>query len=250
VHRSELERQIAAIATLHEPVRRGLYLYVARRRRDVGRDEAARALRISRALAAFHLDKLVRQGLLETSYRRLTGRRRPPPGPRPGSGRAPRTARRRHGARPARPPARRAGVVRLRADPEQRLRASRELSVRGPREPIAGARVRDEPRVARGRAPGRTGARHAGRAAPAAAVVLCGGAIRRPALLAVGDRALMLRTPAILLGVPMHLVRRRLQPLFDGRARVRDANGELPLLPAHVASRARICFAWCAQWRT
>ncbi len=77
MHRSELERQIAAIASLHEPVRRGLYLYVARRRRDVGRDEAARALRISRALAAFHLDKLVRQGLLETSYRRLTGRRGP-----------------------------------------------------------------------------------------------------------------------------------------------------------------------------
>jgi len=77
VYRSELERQIAAIASLHEPVRRGLYLYVARRRRDVGRDEAARALRISRALAAFHLDKLVRQGLLETSYRRLTGRRGP-----------------------------------------------------------------------------------------------------------------------------------------------------------------------------
>jgi len=77
VHRSELERQIAAIASLDEPVRRGLYCYVARRRRDVGRDEAARALRISRALAAFHLDKLVRQGLLETSYRRLTGRRGP-----------------------------------------------------------------------------------------------------------------------------------------------------------------------------
>src|SRR6266516_2821135 len=77
MHRSELERQIAAIASLHEPVRRGLYLYVARRRRDVGRDEEARALRISRALAAFHLDKLVRQGLLETSYRRLTGRRGP-----------------------------------------------------------------------------------------------------------------------------------------------------------------------------
>ncbi len=77
MHRSELERQIAAIASLDEPVRRGLYCYVARRRRDVGRDEAARALRISRALAAFHLDKLVRQGLLETSYRRLTGRRGP-----------------------------------------------------------------------------------------------------------------------------------------------------------------------------
>src|SRR5437870_863331 len=77
MHGSEFERQIAAIASLHEPARRGLYLYVSSRRREVGRDEAARALRISRALAAFHLDKLVQQGLLETSYRRLTGRRGP-----------------------------------------------------------------------------------------------------------------------------------------------------------------------------
>ncbi len=74
---TELERQIAAIASLAEPIRRRLYFYVARRRSDVGRDEAARALRISRALAAFHLDKLVDQGLLQTSYRRLTRRRGP-----------------------------------------------------------------------------------------------------------------------------------------------------------------------------
>ena len=74
---SELERQIAAIASLDEPIRRGLYLYVLGRRREVGRDEAARALRIARALAAFHLDKLVEHGLLETSYRRLTRRRGP-----------------------------------------------------------------------------------------------------------------------------------------------------------------------------
>ena len=74
---SELERQIAAIASLDEPIRRGLYLYVLARRREVGRDEAARALRIARALAAFHLDKLAEHGLLETSYRRLTRRRGP-----------------------------------------------------------------------------------------------------------------------------------------------------------------------------
>src|SRR5437899_7561159 len=36
-----------------------------------------RALRISRALAAFHLDKLVRLGLLDASFRRLTARRGP-----------------------------------------------------------------------------------------------------------------------------------------------------------------------------
>jgi len=74
---TDLERQIAAIALLDEPIRRGLYLYVAERRSEVGRDEAARALRISRALAAFHLDKLVQQGLLDASYRRLTARRGP-----------------------------------------------------------------------------------------------------------------------------------------------------------------------------
>lgn len=72
-----LERQIATIASLHDPVRGALYRYVSSRRRDVGRDEAARAVRISRALAAFHLDKLVGHGLLETSYRRLTARRGP-----------------------------------------------------------------------------------------------------------------------------------------------------------------------------
>src|SRR5207249_8860935 len=77
VRESELERQIAAIALLHDPMRRGLYRYVRGRRRDVSRDEAARALGVSRNLAAFHLDKLVAQNLLDTSYRRLTGRRGP-----------------------------------------------------------------------------------------------------------------------------------------------------------------------------
>ena len=74
---ADLDRQIATIALLDEPIRRGLYLFIAGRRCEVGRDEAARALRISRALAAFHLDKLVQQGLLDASYRRLTSRRGP-----------------------------------------------------------------------------------------------------------------------------------------------------------------------------
>jgi predicted ArsR family transcriptional regulator len=74
---SDLERQISAIALLDEPRRRRLYRYVLARRREVGRDEAARALHMSRALAAFHLDKLAEHGLLETSYRRLRHRRGP-----------------------------------------------------------------------------------------------------------------------------------------------------------------------------
>jgi len=77
VRESEIQRQIAAIALLHDPVRRGLYRYVAARRRDVSREEAARALRVSRNLAAFHLDKLVAQNLLATTYRRLTAGRGP-----------------------------------------------------------------------------------------------------------------------------------------------------------------------------
>jgi hypothetical protein len=50
--------QVAAIALLSEPARRALYGYVAAQGREVGRDEAANAVGVSRALAAFHLDKL------------------------------------------------------------------------------------------------------------------------------------------------------------------------------------------------
>jgi predicted ArsR family transcriptional regulator len=66
-----------AIAALHDPVRRRLYEYVAAAHHDVGRAEAADAVGAQRTLAAFHLDKLVEVGLLETGYRRLTGRTGP-----------------------------------------------------------------------------------------------------------------------------------------------------------------------------
>ena len=71
------EKEIAGLASLGEPARRALYLYVTGRHRDVGRDEAARAAGISRSLAAFHLDRLVEEGLLEVSFRRLSGRAGP-----------------------------------------------------------------------------------------------------------------------------------------------------------------------------
>lgn len=73
----KVESTIARIAGLADPVRRALYVYVAQRPGAVSRDQAARGVRISRPLAAFHLDKLVSQGLLEASYRRLTKRRGP-----------------------------------------------------------------------------------------------------------------------------------------------------------------------------
>ena len=57
---------------LDEPTRRALYDWVVRAGRGVGRDEAASGVGVSRALAAFHLDRLVAAGLLEAEYRRLT----------------------------------------------------------------------------------------------------------------------------------------------------------------------------------
>ena len=72
-----LEEEIAGLASLSEPARRELYLYVAGRKGDVSRDQAARATQISRSLAGFHLDRLVEEGLLEASFRRLTGRSGP-----------------------------------------------------------------------------------------------------------------------------------------------------------------------------
>ncbi|MGH7429994.1 MAG: helix-turn-helix transcriptional regulator [Candidatus Methylomirabilaceae bacterium] len=73
----ELERRIAALAALNEPVRQSLYFYVVNQQRDVSRDEAALAVGVTRTLAGFHLDRLAEEGLLETSFRRLSGRSGP-----------------------------------------------------------------------------------------------------------------------------------------------------------------------------
>ena len=72
-HRA-VEPQLAGLASLDDPVRRALYFYVVSRPADVGREEAARAAGISRTLAGFHLDRLAEAGLLDTSFRRLSGR--------------------------------------------------------------------------------------------------------------------------------------------------------------------------------
>ena len=69
--------ELEAMAALREPNRRRLYQYVERQPRAVSRDEAAEVVGISRALAAFHLDKLVGLGLLKAEYRRLSTRSGP-----------------------------------------------------------------------------------------------------------------------------------------------------------------------------
>lgn len=68
---------IEDVAVLTEPVRRALYAYVSDQLEPVGRDAAAEALDIGRPLAAFHLDRLVDAGLLDVTFRRLSGRAGP-----------------------------------------------------------------------------------------------------------------------------------------------------------------------------
>jgi len=72
-----VESQISGVAALNDPVRRALYEVVSNSLDAVGRDQAAEAVGVQRALAAFHLDKLADEGLLDVEFRRLTGRSGP-----------------------------------------------------------------------------------------------------------------------------------------------------------------------------
>jgi predicted ArsR family transcriptional regulator len=69
--------QVAAVAALAEPTRRRLYEYVVRQPHPLSRDDVAGALGVPRATTAFHLDRLVADGLLDVHYERRTGRTGP-----------------------------------------------------------------------------------------------------------------------------------------------------------------------------
>lgn len=68
---------IEVLSLLAEPVRGALYAWAVAAGRAVSRDEAAAAVKVTRALAAFHLDRLVAAGLLVAEYRRISGRTGP-----------------------------------------------------------------------------------------------------------------------------------------------------------------------------
>jgi predicted ArsR family transcriptional regulator len=74
---ADRDAQVAAVAALAEPTRRRLYDHVARRPDPVSRDEAAAATGVARGTAAFHLDRLVADGLLEVVFERRSGRTGP-----------------------------------------------------------------------------------------------------------------------------------------------------------------------------
>ncbi|WP_446666500.1 helix-turn-helix transcriptional regulator [Flexivirga sp. B27] len=69
-----VDEPTAELTALADPVRRRLYEFVAGQDGPVRRDTAADATGISRTLAAYHLDRMVKAGLLSTSYARPAGR--------------------------------------------------------------------------------------------------------------------------------------------------------------------------------
>ena len=73
----ERDAAVAAVAALGDPLRRKLYRFVSAQDHAVGRDEAAEGVGTTRSAAAFHLDRLVDDGLLEAHFRRLSGRQGP-----------------------------------------------------------------------------------------------------------------------------------------------------------------------------
>jgi predicted ArsR family transcriptional regulator len=73
---ADLERRIAGIAALEQPLRRALYQLLAAG--DwCSRDDAAAALGVPRSVAAFHLDKLAEAGVVEVRFERTSGRQGP-----------------------------------------------------------------------------------------------------------------------------------------------------------------------------
>jgi predicted ArsR family transcriptional regulator len=72
-----LGADLDAVGSLSDPTRRRLYVFVTRSSEPVGRDEAADALGIPRQTAAYHLDRLAEEGLVDVEFLRRSGRTGP-----------------------------------------------------------------------------------------------------------------------------------------------------------------------------
>jgi predicted ArsR family transcriptional regulator len=77
VHRQPLTERLAAVTSLDDPTRRALLGFVARSGEPLSKDAVANEFGMPRSTAAFHLDRLADQGLLEVEFRRLSGRTGP-----------------------------------------------------------------------------------------------------------------------------------------------------------------------------
>src|SRR4051794_17855091 len=73
---SSFADRVRGVATLDHPLTRAAYRLLAERG-EVSREATAEALDVARSVAAFHLDKLVDNGLADVRFERLTGRSGP-----------------------------------------------------------------------------------------------------------------------------------------------------------------------------
>jgi predicted ArsR family transcriptional regulator len=71
------QESLTRLGSLDDPTRRRLYEFVAGEADPVSRDQAAGNLDLDRSTVAYHLDKLVEQGLLAASFARPEGRTGP-----------------------------------------------------------------------------------------------------------------------------------------------------------------------------
>ena len=71
------DRDATGIGALSDPLRRRLYLFVCAQPHPVSRELAAEALELAPHQAKFHLDRLEREGLLDSFYARVSGRSGP-----------------------------------------------------------------------------------------------------------------------------------------------------------------------------
>ncbi len=69
--------RLHALASLDDEVRARIYAFLRDEGRPLSREDVAAHIRISRKLAAFHLDKLLDRGLLKAHYARPPGRTGP-----------------------------------------------------------------------------------------------------------------------------------------------------------------------------
>lgn len=77
MQKKPLSERLAVVTALDDPTRRALLAFVARSPQPVGRDAVADEFGMPRSTAAFHLDRLADQGLLDVEFRRLSGRTGP-----------------------------------------------------------------------------------------------------------------------------------------------------------------------------
>ena len=74
---AEPHQDLPEVSLLADDVRRRLYDVVSGQNEPVTRDQAAAAAGVSRALAAYHLDRLAEAGLLDVGFARAAGRTGP-----------------------------------------------------------------------------------------------------------------------------------------------------------------------------